>query len=474
MKTENKIIGLSIILALVVWGMDSFLDYVIFYDGTFRDLLIYDIPAHELYIRSTILIFFLVFGIIISRVLTKKKQSEEKYRSLIENANDAIISSNEEGEIVGFNKKAEEIFGYSCEEILGKSVLILSAPSRREEGRKGLEEIRRKNKKEMLASPLEREGLRKDGQEIPIESSLFAIEVAGKLIITAVIRDISERKKAEKEIKETRDFLANIIKSSRDAIFVTDVKGTILSVNSAGERLYGLRKDAMVGEHISLLTTSDSSTQEQVRERLEELYEQGFIAVETRHITEDGKYIDVEYNLSIIVDSEGNKIGGVAIIRDVTERKKIEKQLLQSEKLKSPGELAGGVAHDFNNVLAAILGRAQLLKMVIEPLEGMEEKRKSVIELKEGLEVIEQASRDGAETVRRIQEFSRIRDDDKHFATVNLNGIIDNAIDFTKTRWKGDAESKGIKITIQKELSILPTTSGSASELCRVSAKIPS
>jgi signal transduction histidine kinase len=146
----------------------------------------------------------------------------------------------------------------------------------------------------------------------------------------------------------------------------------------------------------------------------------------------------------------------------------VEHKLLQSEKLKSLGELAGGVAHDFNNVLAAILGRAQLLKMIFEPPPGKEERRKSMIELKENLDIIEQASRDGAETVRRIQEFARRRGDDKNFGTVDLNEIIDNALDFTKMKWKDDAESKGIKITIQKELSILPTTSGSASELREV------
>jgi CheY-like chemotaxis protein/anti-sigma regulatory factor (Ser/Thr protein kinase) len=146
----------------------------------------------------------------------------------------------------------------------------------------------------------------------------------------------------------------------------------------------------------------------------------------------------------------------------------MERKLLQSEKLKSLGELAGGVAHDFNNVLAAILGRAQLLKMIFEPPPGVKENRKSMIELKESLDVIEQASRDGAETVRRIQEFARRRDDDKHFATVDLNGIVNNALDFTRTKWKDGTESKGIKITIQKELSILPTTLGSAAELREV------
>jgi CheY-like chemotaxis protein/anti-sigma regulatory factor (Ser/Thr protein kinase) len=142
--------------------------------------------------------------------------------------------------------------------------------------------------------------------------------------------------------------------------------------------------------------------------------------------------------------------------------------LLQSEKLKSLGELAGGVAHDFNNVLAAILGRVQLLRMNLEKPSGGKERRKGVLELEKGLEIIEKASLDGAETVRRIQEFSRRRTDDKNITQVDINDLIRNALEFTRVRWKNEAESRGIQIKIRKELSSLPPIAGSASELREV------
>jgi CheY-like chemotaxis protein len=126
------------------------------------------------------------------------------------------------------------------------------------------------------------------------------------------------------------------------------------------------------------------------------------------------------------------------------------------------------VAHDFNNVLAAILGRVQLLKMQFKPPSGKQEKRKSMLNLMKSLDIIERASLDGAETVRRIQEFSRKRVDDKEFIKIDVNELIDNALEYTKVRWKNDAEAKGITITIQKEFSSLPATSGSASELREV------
>jgi len=307
---------------------------------TGRTYQIYDYPFKDVDDSSLVL----ELGIAITE--RKKfedalKMSEEKYRSLIENAGDAIISTDEEGIIVGLNKKAEEIFDYSYEEILGKSVFILAPHSSREAEKKGLEAFRSNRKAGLISNTTEKKGLRKNGEEIPIESSIFAVEVGGKFIITAISREISERKE-------------------------------------------------------------------------------------------------------------------------------MEKKLLQSEKLKSLGELAGGVAHDFNNVLAAILGNAQLLKLTIGTPQGIEERRKTIHELKQGLGIIEKAAKDGAETVKRIQEFARTRDEDKYYTSVNINEVITDALNFTKIRWKDEAESKEIKINIQKELAALPSTVGSGTELREV------
>jgi len=166
-------------------------------------------------------------------------------------------------------------------------------------------------------------------------------------------------------------------------------------------------------------------------------------------------------------DKEGKIIGVVGIGADVTEIRKMEEKLIQSEKLRALGELSGGVAHDFNNMLAAILGRAELLKMNLESFSGKERRRIFPL-LKQGLEVIEKAASDGAETVRRVQEFSSIRADDREFIQVDLNEVVSDALDFTRARWKGEAELKGIKIRIKKELSPISPIMGKPSELREV------
>jgi len=527
------------------------------------------------------------------------KKSEEKYQSLIENANDAVISINREGVIVTLNKKVEEMYGYTREELLGKSVVLLVPSNRREGQKKALENFKTMPTVEGFRKTLETVACGKDGREFPVETSMFGSEIHGEYILTSFVRDITDRKKAEKELRETKDFLEKIIENSRDGILVVDGMGNILSCNTAIEQMsgfgkeriigkhastliiddkeirqkilektaelfekgfatydaqykskdgkyldvectssmisnekgeyiagvsiirdiserkkaeqeiregkeflekiiqgskdgilisdgegyilssneaieemLGLSKDEIVGKHSSELLLDDKSEREKVILKMGELFEQGFVSYETRYKSKNNDYVEVECYLSMIKDEKGGYIAGISIVRDITERKKMQQQLLQSEKLRSLGELAGGVAHDFNNVLAAILGRAQLLKMQFKSPPGKQEKRKSMLDLIKSLEIIERASSDGAETVRRIQEFSRKRSDDKDFTQVTINELLENVLEFTSVRWKNEAESKGIKITIQKEFSPLPATLGSAAELREVFTNI--
>ena len=176
----------------------------------------------------------------------------------------------------------------------------------------------------------------------------------------------------------------------------------------------------------------------------------------------------MEYNFTLIVDDKGDSLGGIAILRDITERIKFERQLVQSEKLRSLGQLASGVAHDFNNVLAAIIGRVQILGKILIAPAGISEKRKIIKAIQENLAVIEKAAMDGAETVHRIQQFSRTRQDDLFFTEVDLPGVITDALKFTRVRWKNEAESKGKAIEIKKHLTEVSPVTGSASELREV------
>jgi signal transduction histidine kinase/CheY-like chemotaxis protein len=138
------------------------------------------------------------------------------------------------------------------------------------------------------------------------------------------------------------------------------------------------------------------------------------------------------------------------------ELRETQTQLVLSAKLNALGEMAGGVAHDFNNILAAILGRTQLL------LQGADDP-----ELRRQLAVIEQAALDGAHTVRRVQEFTRVRQDES-FETLDVNQVLLGVLELTRPAWEAGAKRRGIRIEVDHRLAATQTLAGNASELREV------
>jgi len=145
------------------------------------------------------------------------------------------------------------------------------------------------------------------------------------------------------------------------------------------------------------------------------------------------------------------------------ELKQAQDQIVRAEKLRAMGEMASGVAHDFNNVLAVILGNIQLLLHQLDHLRPEE--------VRERLRTIEQASKDGAETVRRIQEFTGVKRD-KEFTLLSINEIIGEVMNITQPRWKDQQQRKGIQIELIKKLEDVPSILGNPSELREVFANI--
>ena len=145
------------------------------------------------------------------------------------------------------------------------------------------------------------------------------------------------------------------------------------------------------------------------------------------------------------------------------ELRQAQDQIVQAEKLRAMGEMASGVAHDFNNVLAVVLGNIQLLLYQLDHL--------SPEEIREGLKIIEQSSKDGAETVRRIQEFTGVRRD-KEFVSLSFNEIITEVVNITQPRWKDQTQKKGIQVGLVAQLGEIPLIMGSPSELREVLTNI--
>ena len=180
--------------------------------------------------------------------------------------------------------------------------------------------------------------------------------------------------------------------------------------------------------------------------------------------TEEGEFDDENLKvLSSFASQVSISIQNAQLFADLKqtlkELKQAQDQIVQAEKLRALGEMASGVAHDFNNVLAVILGNIQLLLYQLDRLNAEE--------IREQLRIIERSSKDGAETVRRIQEFTGVRRD-REFISVPLNEIIKEVATITQPRWKDQAQAKGIQISLTTQLEEVPPVFGNASELREV------
>ncbi len=171
--------------------------------------------------------------------------------------------------------------------------------------------------------------------------------------------------------------------------------------------------------------------------------------------------LDVMLSISVdpIFDRDGNVIGTVHDVRDITEQEQLREQLSRSERLRALGELAGGVAHDFNNYLTVILGNTQLL---LADSKGNGDDGRC-----ESLQTIERAASDAAETVRRIQEFTRVRTA-RSFTMVDINSVIAGAVDVSRPRWKDEALARGVEIDLLSSPGDVPPVNANSSELGEV------
>jgi PAS domain S-box-containing protein len=403
------------------------------------------------------------------------RESEERFRAVVELANEAIVIIDAQGSIISWNQGAEKIYGYSKDEIMHCPVLTLVPPENREQHKRMLATRGARDDMPGMQSTVEGMGVRKNGSLFPLELSVTGWEISGVRMYGFIVRDITARKQAEADLlalneqqRESRDFLENIFLTTNDGIVVSDTDGNILRVNTAIEKLLGYDEQEMIGVSALGFFPREEEFRRQGLEMAALLRRQGSVQNwETEWCRKDGTRLPVEINITFLRDHAGNATGAVAAVRDITERRAIEQHLLQAEKLKSLGEMASGVAHDFNNMLTAILGRAQLLKrMLSAALKHVD--TVSAAEIEKGIAVIEGAALDGAETVRRIQDFSRAGASQRFSEAVDLTEVIRGALEYTRARWKDDAELQGLRYRIDNTLTDPVTVVGNAAELREV------
>ncbi len=397
---------------------------------------------------------------------TKTVEAQERYRLLVEQSTDAILVADDDWNIRFANQAACQMFGYTHEEMLQLNAEDTYTP---EDGH--LAAARKQAIPAGDGSRYERAVRRKDGTRFLAEVIVRRLDQGGS---QAIFRDITERKRGEEQLL----LQSAALEAAANGIVITDSRGVILWVNTAFTSLSGYSAEEVIGQTPSTLKSGEHDGSF-YRELWETISAGRVWQGEIINRRKDGVLYTEDMTITPVRDGAGQISRFVAIKQDVTQRKEGEQslretnrrlehaleelqtaqqQVVQQERLRALGTMASGVAHDFNNALAGILGFTELL--VYKP-EILDDKAKTM----EYLGMMNTAAKDASNVVNRLREFYRPRDRNEVFAPVDLNHLVEEALSLTQPKWKTQAEARGIRIRTEIDLQEIPPVAGNAADL---------
>jgi two-component system, cell cycle sensor histidine kinase and response regulator CckA len=335
-------------------------------------------------------IVFLAIGVI-HRDLSERTRGEEKLakeRAFLDLAIASLPGTfclfDRDGKLLRWNFNLETISGYSPEEIAEMNPLDFFVEEYKPAVREAIQRVLKES-----ACDIDAEMLSKNGTRRHYFFNTRRILVDGKPCVICAGMDMTAHKLAEMKIHEQ----ANLLELARDAIFVRSLDEKIQYWNKGAEGLYGWTREEAIRLDFAEMAYQNRASFEEAKKIL---LEKGEWSGEVRRLTKARREVVVASRWTLLRDKEG-KAGSILVIdSDITEKKQFEEQFLRAQRLESIGQLAGGISHDLNNILAPILMCAQMLQKEVESPEGLSM-----------LATIESTARRGAEIVKQITAFAK-------------------------------------------------------------------
>ena len=315
------------------------------------------------------------------------EQSEHKYRHLFESLSEAaLLIDTKSRRIVDANLCAEKLLGRTRSEILGLNETKLFPPKVAPDYCRQLAAAGSGGKNESDEAEVQS----KDGTIIPVRVSVAPIELYGRNLVLALMADITQHKRAEERLREQ----ANMLDHAHDAIILRNLEDRrIVFWNRGAERLYGWSASEAIGQPLGDLILADPQELETISQVL---LSTGEFRGQLREITKDKREVIVEVWSTLVRNEDGTPRSVLSINHDITERKRLESQLLRAQRLESIGTLASGVAHDLNNILTPILICVEVLR-----------DRVTGDQAEKTLSLIEDSARRGAVILKQVLTFAR-------------------------------------------------------------------
>ena len=288
-----------------------------------------------------------------------RKESDERYRTILENIIDAYYEVDFAGDLTFFNDSLLKMTGLTKDELIGLNYTEYMD----EKTAKKIYEIFQKVYD--TGEPIKRveyEILKgRDGSKRCVESSVSLIRDSTDQPIgfRGIMRDVTERKQIEAELTQTRNFLQNILDSSIDGITTTDLSGEIKYTSPMVKDMIGYSPKAVNGKKVYEFYGNGI---EDAKKIMKELSEKGEVRNhEMNLIRSDGGLIEIIVSATFLKDEKGEPVGILGVYKDITEKNILEAQLEHAQRMEAIGTLAGGIAHNFNNMLMAIIGNTSLM-----------------------------------------------------------------------------------------------------------------
>lgn len=375
-------------------------------------------------------------------------ESEEQFRALAENSPTAIVIEQDE-HLVYANPRFAEMCRVNRADVYGLSLwdhfsegdvakLQTQLAARRRSAPPGPDQL-------LVKLP--------NGQtfwcEIAVADAVYRQQPA----LVANLMDVTARVLAAQEVRRERDFSKGIIESADAIIVVLDPEGRVVMLNPAGERLTGYTTAELAGGAWYHYVVADEQQAEARRWFAGLRATPGRGELESVWLSKSGVPSTIAWRYVCAVDSRGQLSRVTAVGIDVTQQRLLEQQAMATERLRALGQVAGGVAHDLNNTLAGIMGPADLLLLDEEDEERRQE-----------LQTIMSAASRGAETVRRIQRFSKARTELEH-AAFELGPMVDEVISVLRPLWRDAAQRRGATIRMVNQVPAGLRVTGNQGEI---------
>ncbi len=355
----------------------------------------------------------------VTRDITDRKMSERalgesdvRLQAVLDTALDAVIGMDIAGHITDWNLQAETIFGWKKSEAYGRILADLIIPEKyRQMHAEGMKRYLSTGIGPALNKRLELSALRKSGEEFPVELAITPVQTGGQIFFSAFMRDITEEKAAERVLRESEERFRELAENIREVFWVSDsANEQMVYVSPAFEIIWGRTCASLYASPQSWFDAIYPEDLEMVKQSSKSQAEGNYDIV-YRIMRPDGEIRWIHDRAFPVRNSSGEVVRVVGTAEDISERHQLGEKLRQSQKMDAFGQLAGGVAHDFNNMLTVILGNTELLQLgQVRP------------EQQHLLQEIANASERASNLTRQLLTFSRQQP--VRFQSVNLNTVV--------------------------------------------------